>query len=95
MVRYVVEGLSQANQSEDVVFNIGGYGKVAADLVSEKYWTAGRIFYANDKLNILKSGDVTASALEQRLATLQELEDKDPITDDEFQDRRQATLEEL
>ena len=215
MVRYVVDALSQANRSEDVVFNIGGYGTVAADLVSEKYWTAGRIFYANRKLNIiigthqakkdrgtrqaegaygilnnyadirfdhgnrgevanmpgristtigvtlsasrgrerpdwvqvdiaaaafafqdsllpeeekrrevkvkqeaakltverrqmreemarlrkqldnLKSGGLTAAGLEQRLATLQELKDRDLITDDEFQDRRQAILEEL
>ncbi len=215
MVRHVVVALSKAKRDEDVVFNIGGYGRVAADLVSEKYWTAGRIFYANGKLNIiigtyqakkdrgtrqaegaygilnnyadirfdhgnrgkvasmpgristtigvtlsssrgrerpdwvqidvaaaafafqdsllpeeekrreikvkqeaakltverrqmreemarlrkqldnLKSGGLTASALERRLATLQELKDRDLITDDEFQDRRQAILEEL
>ena len=53
MVRYVVEGLSQAKPNEDVVFNIGGYGSVAADIVKERYWTAGRIFYSDDKLNVI------------------------------------------
>jgi len=53
MVRYVVEGLSQAKPTEDIVFNIGGYGNVAADIVREKYWTAGRIFYADGKMNVI------------------------------------------
>ena len=215
MIRAVVEALSQASPSEDVVFNIGGYGKLAADLASEKFWTAGRIFFVDGKMNIiigtfqakkdrgarqaegahgilndhsdirfkhgnrddvakmpgristtmgvtlnaargrerpdwvqvdiavaalafqdsmvpaehkkregkvkqeaakltverrqmreemarlrkelgkLKSGGATAAGLEQRLATLQELKDRDLITDGEFQDRRQAILEEL
>lgn len=53
MVRYVVVGLSQAKPNEDVVFNIGGYGSIAADIVRERYWTAGRIFYSNDKMNVI------------------------------------------
>ncbi len=53
IVRYVVEALSQAKPNEDVVFNIGGYGNVAADIVREKYWTAGRIFYSDEKLNVI------------------------------------------
>jgi hypothetical protein len=53
LVRYLVEGLAQAATNEDIVFNIRGYGNVALDIVREKFWTAGRIFYVNDKLNII------------------------------------------
>ncbi len=53
MVRYVVEALAQAEPDEDAVFNIRGYGNVALDIVKERYWTAGRIFYAEDKLNVI------------------------------------------
>jgi hypothetical protein len=48
-----VEGLAQAKPDEDLVFNVKGYGTVAFDVVREKYWTSGRIFYADDKLNII------------------------------------------
>jgi len=53
LVRYLVEGLAQAATNEDVVFNIRGYGNVALDIVREKYWTAGRVFYLDNKLNII------------------------------------------
>ncbi len=53
MVRYVVEGLAQAEPNEDIVFNIRGYGNIALDVIREKYWTAGRIFYADDRLNLI------------------------------------------
>ena len=47
------------------------------------------------ELDEVKSGGTTASGVQQRLATLQELRDRALITDDEFQDRRQAILDEL
>ena len=45
--------LAQAKPDEDVVFNVKGYGAVAFDIAREKYWTSGRVFYANDKLNLI------------------------------------------
>ncbi|MGR8947374.1 MAG: SHOCT domain-containing protein [Gammaproteobacteria bacterium] len=53
MSRYVVEALAQAKPEEDVVFVVRGYGNVAFDVVREKYWTSGRIFYVEDKLNVI------------------------------------------
>ncbi len=53
LVRYLVEALAQAKPDEDVVFNIRGYGNVALDVVREKFWTAGRAFYINGKLNVI------------------------------------------
>ena len=53
MVRYVVEALAEAKPEEDVVFNVRGYGNIAFDVIREKFWTAGRIFYADDKLNVI------------------------------------------
>lgn len=53
LVRYLVEGLAQAKPDEDIVFNVRGYGNVALDVVREKYWTAGRAFYLDDKLNVI------------------------------------------
>lgn len=53
IVRYLVEALAQAASNEDVVFNVRGYGTVALDIIREKYWTAGRVFYANNKLNVI------------------------------------------
>ena len=53
MVRYLVEALAQAKPDEDVVFNVRGYGNVALDVIREKYWTAGRAFYVDDKLNVI------------------------------------------
>ena len=51
--RYVVEALAQAKPEEDAVFVVRGYGNVAFDVVREKYWTGGRIFFAEDKLNVI------------------------------------------
>ena len=51
--RYVVEALSKAKPEEDVVFVVRGYGNVAFDVVREKFWTSGRIFMADDKLNVI------------------------------------------
>lgn len=51
--RYIAEALAQAKPDEDVVFNVKGYGAVAFDIAREKYWTSGRVFYANDKLNLI------------------------------------------
>ena len=51
--RYVVEALAKAKPEEDVVFVVRGFGNVAFDVVREKFWTSGRIFYADDKLNII------------------------------------------
>lgn len=51
--RYLVEALAEAKPEEDVVFNVRGYGNVAFDVVREKYWTSGRIFYVEDKLNVI------------------------------------------
>ena len=51
--RYLVEALAAAKPEEDVVFNIQGYGNVAFDVVREKYWTSGRAFYVDDKLNVI------------------------------------------
>ena len=51
--RYVVEALAQAKPEEDVVFVVRGYGNVAFDVVREKYWTSGRIFFVEDKLNVI------------------------------------------
>ncbi|MFT4564118.1 MAG: hypothetical protein ACI9BW_003880 [Gammaproteobacteria bacterium] len=51
--RYLVEGLAQAKPNEDVVFVVKGYAKVVMDIAKEKMWTAGRIFYQDDKLNII------------------------------------------
>ena len=53
LVRYLVEALAQAEPEEDVVFNIRGYGNVALDVVREKFWTAGRVFYHGDRLNVI------------------------------------------
>lgn len=51
--RYIVEALAEAKPDEDVIFNVKGYGAVAFDIVREKFWTSGRVFYANDKLNVI------------------------------------------
>lgn len=51
--RYVVEALAKAKPEEDVVFVVRGYGNVAFDVVREKFWTSGRIFFAEDKLNVI------------------------------------------
>jgi len=51
--RYLVEGLSQAAINEDVVFVVRGYAKVALDIAKERFWTAGRVFYKDQKLNII------------------------------------------
>ncbi|MDA0821731.1 MAG: hypothetical protein O3C28_04820 [Proteobacteria bacterium] len=53
LVRYMIEGLAQAKPDEDVVFVVRGYAKVALDIAKEKMWTAGRIFYKDDKLNLI------------------------------------------
>ncbi|MEM7466141.1 MAG: hypothetical protein AAF387_04585 [Pseudomonadota bacterium] len=51
--RYLVEALAEAKPEEDVVFVVRGYGNVAFDVVREKYWTSGRVFYVEDKLNVV------------------------------------------
>jgi hypothetical protein len=51
--RYLVEALAVAKPEEDVVFNIQGFGNVAFDVVREKYWTSGRVFYIDDRLNVI------------------------------------------
>ena len=53
LVRFMIEGLAQAKPDEDIVFVVRGYAKVALDIAKEKVWTAGRIFYKDDKLNII------------------------------------------
>jgi len=53
LARYMVEGLSQARPDEDVVFVVRGYGNLALDVVREKFWTAGRVFYKDGKLNVI------------------------------------------
>ena len=51
--RYLVEGLAQAAINEDVVFVVRGYANVALDIAKERFWTAGRAFYKDNKLNII------------------------------------------
>ena len=51
--RYLVEGLAQAAVNEDVVFVVRGYAKVALDIAKERFWTAGRVFYKDQKLNMI------------------------------------------
>jgi len=51
--RYLVEALAQAKPDEDVIFNVRGYGAVALDVARERFWTSGRAFYKDDKLNLI------------------------------------------
>ena len=53
IARYVVEALAKAKPEEDAVFVVRGYGNVAFDVVREKFWTSGRIFFADDRLNVI------------------------------------------
>ena len=47
------------------------------------------------ELEVVKSGGNQVQGLEQRLATLQELKEKDLISEAEFVSRRKAILEEI
>jgi len=51
--RMVSEALLKAKPNEDVVFNVRGYGGVLLDTAKEREWTAGRMFYADGKLNLI------------------------------------------
>jgi Short C-terminal domain len=51
--RYVSEALIQAKPTEDIIFTVRGYGKIALDTLKEREWSSGRIFFADGKLNII------------------------------------------
>ena len=51
--RYVAEALLKAKSTEDIIFTVRGYGKLALDTLKEREWSSGRIFYADGKLNII------------------------------------------
>ena len=51
--KMVSEALLKAKPDEDVVFNVRGYGGVLLDTAKEREWTAGRIFFADGKLNLI------------------------------------------
>lgn len=51
--KMVSEALLKAKPDEDVVFNVRGYGGVLLDTAKEREWTAGRMFYADGKLNLI------------------------------------------
>jgi hypothetical protein len=53
LAQYIVEGLGTAKPGEDVTFNVRGYGKVAFDVAKERFWTAGRVFFVDGKLNLI------------------------------------------
>jgi hypothetical protein len=53
LANYAVEALAVAGPRDDVVFNIRGYGTVAFDFVREKFWTSGRLFVVDGKLNVI------------------------------------------
>lgn len=67
----------------------------AAKLTVERRQMREEMARLRKELNKLKKGGAGASSLEDRLVTLKELKEKQLISDDEFEDRRQAILEEI
>ena len=53
LAQYIVEGLAVAKPNEDITFNVRGYGRVAFDIAKERFWTAGRVFFVDGKLNLI------------------------------------------
>jgi hypothetical protein len=53
LAQQISEGLAVAKPDEDLTFNVRGYAKVAFDIAKERYWTAGRVFFVDGKLNLI------------------------------------------
>ncbi len=53
LARYLAEALETAKPREDVVFVVRGYGRVAFDVAKERFWTSGRVFYTDGRLNLI------------------------------------------
>lgn len=51
--RYVTDGLSRAEPDEDITFNVRGYTNIMLSPVKEREWTTGRVFFKDDKLNLI------------------------------------------
>lgn len=53
IANYVTDALSKASPDEDVTFNVRGYADTMMSLAKERQWTTGRVFYKDNKLNLI------------------------------------------